>query len=94
VNFCYFEAGENKQALVKLVACERWVSVCQCWFCVYANVFLPYLMLVPVLLSTLCDFLLIEGYAKINFVFHFFLGYFLIDVHANSTTRGRKKRSS
>ncbi|KAG9449407.1 hypothetical protein H6P81_009372 [Aristolochia fimbriata] len=23
VNFCYFEAGENKQALVKLVACER-----------------------------------------------------------------------
>ncbi|XP_054811816.1 uncharacterized protein LOC129313017 isoform X2 [Prosopis cineraria] len=23
VNFCYFEAGENKQALVKLVTCER-----------------------------------------------------------------------
>lgn len=23
VNFSYFEAGENKQALVKLVACER-----------------------------------------------------------------------
>ncbi|XP_068636604.1 uncharacterized protein [Aristolochia californica] len=23
VNFCYFEAGENKQALVKLVACKR-----------------------------------------------------------------------
>ncbi|KAK4253725.1 hypothetical protein QN277_010364 [Acacia crassicarpa] len=23
VNFCYFEAGENKQALVKLVVCER-----------------------------------------------------------------------
>ena len=30
VNFCYFEAGENKQALVKLVACERWVSMRQC----------------------------------------------------------------
>lgn len=72
VNFCYFEAGENKQALVKLVTCERWVSVCQCWFCVYAVVFLPYRMLVPVLLRVLCDFLLIEGCAKINFVFHFF----------------------
>ncbi|KAJ0792704.1 putative folate-sensitive fragile site protein Fra10Ac1 [Helianthus annuus] len=23
VNFAYFEAGENKQALVKLVTCER-----------------------------------------------------------------------
>jgi len=33
VNFCYFEAGENKQALVKLVACERWVSMKHCRFC-------------------------------------------------------------
>lgn len=27
VNFSYFEAGENKQALVKLVTCERWVGI-------------------------------------------------------------------
>lgn len=27
VNFSYFEAGENKQALVKLVACERLVAL-------------------------------------------------------------------
>lgn len=26
VNFSYFEAGENKQALVKLILCDRWVG--------------------------------------------------------------------
>jgi hypothetical protein len=28
VNFSYSEAGENKQALVKLVTCERLVDFC------------------------------------------------------------------
>ena len=32
VNFSYFEAGENKQALVKLVTCERWVAFTS-YFC-------------------------------------------------------------
>jgi len=50
-------------------------------------------MLVLVLLRALCDFLLIEGCGKIN-CFSFFSWLFLIDVHANSTTRGRKKRST
>lgn len=39
VNFCYFEAGENKQALVKLVACERWVTT-RHWFCCFCHCFL------------------------------------------------------
>lgn len=44
VNFCYFEAGENKQALVKLVACERWVSMKHYRFCCPCHCFLmnPY----------------------------------------------------
>lgn len=44
VNFSYIEAGENKQALVKLVACERWLRIpLYLSYCaIYPHLFLLY----------------------------------------------------
>lgn len=40
VNFSYVEAGENKQALVKLVTCERWVVFTQAIMVLYCRAWL------------------------------------------------------